>query len=288
MPQPFLVGLIGAGIGPSLTPALHMAEAKALGLDYLYRTIDLADLGIEPSEIGDLVRSARTLGFDALNITHPCKQLVVEHLDALDDRAARLGAVNTVIFDDRGAVGHNTDASGFATAFRTGLPDAAVTEVVQLGAGGAGAAVADALLTHGVEHLTVVDLNAGRATELARALAARFPTARVDADGIDELAVLVPHSDGLVHCTPTGMADQPGTALDPALLHPALWVADVVYRPLSTALLQAARRAGCRTLSGGRMAVHQAADTFTLVTGVRPDLDRMFASFSSLLGGEAR
>jgi shikimate dehydrogenase len=288
MPQPFLVGLIGAGIGPSLTPALHMAEAKALGLDYLYRTIDLADLGIEPSEIGDLVRSARTLGFDALNITHPCKQLVVEHLDALDDRAARLGAVNTVIFDDRGAVGHNTDASGFATAFRTGLPDAAVTEVVQLGAGGAGAAVADALLTHGVEHLTVVDLNAGRATELARALAARFPTARVDADGIDELAVLVPHSDGLVHCTPTGMADHPGTALDPALLHPALWVADVVYRPLSTALLQAARRAGCRTLSGGRMAVHQAADTFTLVTGVRPDLDRMFASFSSLLGGEAR
>ncbi|HYI53620.1 MAG TPA: shikimate dehydrogenase [Microlunatus sp.] len=288
MPQPFLVGLIGAGIGPSLTPALHMAEAKALGLDYLYRTIDLADLGIEPSEIGDLVRSARTLGFDALNITHPCKQLVVEHLDALDDRAARLGAVNTVIFDDRGAVGHNTDASGFATAFRTGLPDAAVTEVVQLGAGGAGAAVADALLTHGVEHLTVVDLNAGRATELARALAARFPTARVDADGIDELAVLVPHSDGLVHCTPTGMADHPGTALDPALLHPALWVADVVYRPLSTALLQAARRAGCRTLSGGRMAVHQAADTFTLVTGVRPDLDRMFTSFSSLLGGEAR
>jgi shikimate dehydrogenase len=283
-----MVGLIGAGIGPSLTPALHMAEAKALGLDYLYRTIDLADLGIEPSEIGDLVRSARTLGFDALNITHPCKQLVVEHLDALDDRAARLGAVNTVIFDDRGAVGHNTDASGFATAFRTGLPDAAVTEVVQLGAGGAGAAVADALLTHGVEHLTVVDLNAGRATELARALAARFPTARVDADGIDELSVLVPHSDGLVHCTPTGMADHPGTALDPALLHPALWVADVVYRPLSTALLQAARRAGCRTLSGGRMAVHQAADTFTLVTGVRPDLDRMFTSFSSLLGGEAR
>ena len=288
MPQPFLVGLIGAGIGPSLTPPLHMAEAKALGLDYLYRTIDIADLGIEPSEIGDLVRSARTLGFDALNITHPCKQLVVEHLDALDDRAARLGAVNTVIFGDRGAVGHNTDASGFATAFRTGLPDAAVTEVVQLGAGGAGAAVADALLTHGVEHLTVVDLNADRATELARALAARFPTARVDADGIDKLSVLVPHSDGLVHCTPTGMADHPGTPLDPALLHPALWVADLVYRPLSTALLQAAGRAGCRTLSGGRMAVHQAADTFTLVTGVRPDLDRMFASFSSLLGGEAR
>jgi quinate/shikimate dehydrogenase (NAD+) len=285
--HPFLVGLIGAGIGPSLTPPLHMAEARALGLDYVYRTIDIAALGIAPTEVGTLVRAARTLGYDALNITHPCKQLVVEHLDALDERAARLGAVNTVILGEGGAVGYNTDASGFATAFRTGLPGAAVTEVVQLGAGGAGAAVADALLSDGTEHLTVVDVDVDRATALARALADRFPTARVDAGEIDKLPVLLPHSDGLVHCTPTGMADHPGLPVDPDLLHAGLWVADIVYRPLNTELLQAARRAGCRTLSGGHMAVHQAADTFTLVTGLRPDLDRMFASFTHLLGGEA-
>jgi shikimate dehydrogenase len=235
-----------------------------------------------------LVRAARTLGFDALNITHPCKQLVVEHLDALDERAARLGAVNTVIFGERGAVGYNTDASGFATAFRTGLPDAAVREVVQLGAGGAGAAVADALLAHGTEHLTVVDMDVDRATALARSLADRFPTARIDAGQVYELPVLLPHSNGLVHCTPTGMADHPGLPVDADLLHPGLWVVDIVYRPLSTELLQAARLAGCRTLSGGQMAVHQAAATFHLVTGIRPDLDRMFASFTQLLGGEAR
>ena len=286
--QPFLVGLIGAGIGPSLTPPLHMAEAKTLGLDYIYRTIDIATLGIAPSEVGTLVRAARTLGFDALNITHPCKQLVVEHLDALDERAARLGAVNTVIFGERGAVGYNTDASGFATAFRTGLPDVAVREVVQLGAGGAGAAVADALLAHGTEHLTVVDMDVDRATALARSLADRFLTARIDAGRVDELPVLLPHGDGLVHCTPTGMADHPGLPVDADLLHPGLWVVDIVYRPLSTELLRAARRAGCRTLSGGQMAVHQAADTFHLVTGIRPDLDRMFASFTQLLGGETR
>ena len=285
--QPFLVGLIGAGIGPSLTPPLHMAEAKALGLDYVYRTIDIAALGIAPTEVGTLVRAARTLGFNALNITHPCKQLVVEHLDALDERAARLGAVNTVIFAERGAVGYNTDASGFATAFRTGLPHAAVSEVVQLGAGGAGAAVADALLSHGTEHLTVVDVDVDRATALARALTDRFPTARVDAGEIDKLPVLLPHADGLVHCTPTGMADHPGLPVDPSLLHPGLWVADIVYRPLNTELLQSAREAGCRTLSGGHMAVHQAADTFSLVTGISPDIDRMFTSFTHLLGGEA-
>ncbi len=285
--QPYLVGLIGAGIGPSLTPPMHMAEARALGLDYVYRTIDIAELGIAPTEVGRLVRSARTLGYDALNITHPCKQLVVAELDALDERAERLGAVNTVIFTERGAIGYNTDTSGFGTAFRTGLPGAGTAEVVQLGAGGAGSAVADALLSQGTEHLTIVDVDPARAGALAHSLADRFPGARVDASEPDKLSVLVPASDGLVHCTPTGMADHPGLPLDPALLHAQLWVADIVYRPLDTALLQAARDAGCRTLNGGHMAVHQAADTFALVTGRSPDVDRMFDSFTRLLGAEA-
>ena len=85
-----------------------------------------------------------------------------------------------------------------------------------------------------------------------------------------------------MHCTPTGMADHPGLPLDPALLHPGMWVADIVYRPLDTALLQAARHAGCRTLHGGHMAVYQAVDAFRLITGVDPDADRMLAHLSEL------
>lgn len=285
--QPYLVGLIGAGIGPSLTPPMHMAEAKALGLDYVYRTIDIAALGIDPAEVGRLVASARILGYDALNITHPCKQLVVPHLDALDERAARLGAVNTVIFTDAGSVGYNTDTSGFATAFAAGLPGAATGDVVQLGAGGAGTAVADALLAQGTEHLTIVDTDVDRAANLARVLAERFPAARVDAADLDKLPVLLPGSDGLVHCTPTGMADHPGLPLDPDLLHAGLWVADIVYRPIDTALLQVARAAGCRTLDGGQMAVHQAAHTLELVTGRQPDVQRMITGFGRLLAAEA-
>ncbi len=99
--------------------------------------------------------------------------------------------------------------------------------------------------------------------------------------------MLLPAGDGLVHCTPIGMADHPGVPLDAGLLHPGLWVADIVYRPLDTALLRAARNAGCRTLNGGHMAVHQAADTFALVTGIQPDVDRMFDSFTRLLGVES-
>jgi len=289
----YLVGLIGAGVGPSLTPTMHMLEARALGLDYVYRTVDLTTLKMPPTEIGQLLHYAAALGYDALNITHPCKQLVVEHLDELDPGAARVGAVNTVIFapgpgqDDLGkgyiAKGYNTDHSGFATALATGLPGAAKEAVVQLGAGGAGAAVADALLQDGVGHLVIVDRDDDRAVELAAELGLRFPTARVDASPADKLPVILPAADGLVHCTPTGMAAHPGIPLDPALLHPGLWVADIVYRPLDTALLQAARLAGCRVLHGGHMAVHQAADTLRLVTGREPDVARMLQTFAGLV-----
>lgn len=283
LPHPYLVGLVGAGVGPSLTPTIHMLEARALGLDYVYRIVDLTAWDMPPSEIGTLLHYAAALGYDALNITHPCKQLVVEHLDRVDEQAARLGAVNTVLFSGGATTGYNTDQRGFATALATELPGAAKDVVVQLGAGGAGAAVADALLESGVEHLILVDRDEDKAVALAAQLAARFPAARVEASQADKLPVLIPAADGLVHCTPTGMADHPGMPLDPVLLHAELWVADIVYRPLETALLQAARAAGCRVLHGGHMAVHQAADTLRLVTGREPDVARMLNTFAGLV-----
>ncbi len=281
--SPYLVGLVGQGVGPSLTPALHMAEGRANGLDYVYRTIDLNAVGIEPERIGEVLAWARMLGFNALNVTHPCKRLVIPHLDALDDGAAALGAVNTVVFEENRVVGYNTDAPGFATGFTEGLPGAATKNVVLVGAGGAGAAVGHALLDLGTEHLTVVDIDVDRAAILARDLAGRHPHARVDASEFDKLSVLLPSSDGVVHCTPTGMAEHPGVPFDAGLLHRGLWVADIVYRPLETALLTEARRVGCRTLDGGHMAVHQATIAFELITGITPDAARMSRHFRSLV-----
>ena len=281
--DPFLVGLVGIGVGPSLTPALHMAESKAHGLDYLYLTIDLRDIGVAPEQIGDVLTWARALGFNALNVTHPCKQQVIPHLDTVDAAAAALGAVNTVVFERSQTVGYNTDAPGFATGFAEGLPGAATDNVVLLGAGGAGTAVGHALLDLGADHLTIVDLDVDRAAALAGELSARHPEARLDASAFDKLAVLLPQSDGVVHCTPTGMADHPGLPFDEGLLHRDLWVADIVYRPLNTALLVAARRAGCRTLDGGHMAVHQATTAFELITGIKPDAARMSRHFRSLV-----
>lgn len=284
MTHPYLVGLVGTGVGPSLTPALHMAEGKAKGLGYVYKTIDLNTVGLAPERIGEVLHWARTLGFDALNVTHPCKRLVIEHLDDVDDVAAELGAVNTVVFDGKRAIGYNTDTTGFALGFADGLPGAATENVVLIGAGGAGAAVGDALLRHGTEHLTIVDVDVERATALANELSSRRPEARVAASSTEKLPVLLPASDGVVHATPTGMAEHPGMPFPADLLHSSLWVSDIVYRPLDTELLRAARAAGCRVCDGGHMAVHQAAEAFALITGIIPDADRMSRHFRRLVG----
>ena len=282
MKSSFLVGLIGAGVGPSLSPALHMREAAEHGLAYVYKTLDITDLGIPAGGVGEVVRDARRLGYDALNITHPCKELVIEHLDRLDETAARLGAVNTVIFDGDEAVGHNTDTTGFGHALRTGMPDAALETVVQLGAGGAGAAVAHALVSQGVERLVIADMDVDRAQARVDEIRRNHPSSTVEAIQVDKLAAVLPEVDGLVNCTPVGMADHPGTPVDTGLLRPDLWVADIVYRPLDTALLQAARAAGSRTLHGGHMAVYQAVDAFRLITGIDPDAGRMLAHLREL------
>jgi shikimate dehydrogenase len=278
----FVVGLIGAGIGASLSPALHEREASRLGLRYRYELIDLDDPGRTGAGVGELLRAARGAGFSGLNVTHPCKQAVLEHLDELSPDAAALGAVNTVVFDDGRAIGHNTDASGFAESFARGLSGAALGRVVLIGAGGAGAAVAHAALTLGAGRLAIVDAEPGRARGLARSLGGRFGAERVLA--ADALADALAEADGLIHATPTGMASRPGTAVPRALLRPGLWVADIVYRPLETELLRDARAAGCRTLDGGGMAVFQAADALRLFTGRTPDRERMLRDLAAIPG----
>jgi len=103
--ESYLVGLVGDGVMPSLTPPMHEREGDVQGLRYLYRPIDLVELGLPGDSVGELLRSARNLGFNGLNITHPCKQLVLQHLDEVTPDAVRLGAVNTVVIDGGRSIG---------------------------------------------------------------------------------------------------------------------------------------------------------------------------------------
>ena len=275
-------GLIGSGIQRSLTPAMHMAEGAAQGFDYRYELLDLDLKGGGAESLPQVVREAEERGFCGLNITFPCKQQVIGLLDELSDDAARLGAVNTVVLRDGRRIGHNTDWWGFAQGLRLQLPQPDLTNVVQLGAGGAGAATAFAVLQLGADALTIFDVDTARAEQLAAAMTGHFPNAAVTAGS--DLRQAMAGASGLVHATPTGMDKHPGLPLPAELLYPRLWVAEIVYFPLETALLSEARRRGCSVADGGGMAVFQAVGAFSLFTGRKADAERMRAHFRALTG----
>jgi shikimate dehydrogenase len=277
-----LAGLIGSGIQLSRTPAMHEQEGQAQGLGYVYRLVDLDVLKLDNSALEELLTAAQRMGFTGLNVTFPSKQAIIPFLDELSAEAKGIGAVNTVVLKEGKRVGHNTDCLGFAEGFRRGLAGVKRERVVQMGAGGAGSAVAHALLLEGVKQLTVFDVNPQSAQNLVNNLNSHFAgePAKVGTD----LAQAVEHADGIVNTTPMGMAKLPGTPVPKALLHPALWVAEIVYFPLETELLRDARALGCRTLDGGTMAVFQAVKAFELFTGIEPDAERMTAHFNSMNG----
>ncbi|MBV4523604.1 shikimate dehydrogenase [Pseudomonas sp. SWRI74] len=277
-----LAGLIGAGIQASRTPALHEHEGDAQGLRYLYRLIDLDQLQLDSTALPDLLMAAERMNFTGLNITFPCKQAIIPLLDELSPEARGIGAVNTVVLKDGKRIGHNTDCLGFAEGFRRGLNGVAVQRVVQMGAGGAGAAVAHALLSEGVQQLSIFDVELSRAQSLADNLNQHFGSARAVAG--HDLALTLAEADGLVNTTPMGMKKLPGMPVPVELLRAELWVAEIVYFPLETELLRNARALGCRTLDGGNMAVFQAVKAFELFSGIAPDAQRMLAHFQSLNG----
>lgn len=278
----YQVALLGNGIRPSLSPALHMTEARRLGLEYEYRIVDLVDhphvdLGAELTRLEDA-------GFDAANVTHPFKQSVLEHVQHLSPTVRRLGSANLVLFGGA-RTAHNTDGTGFRAALEGFLGDREASgTVLQIGAGGAGLATASALIDMGFDSIVVHDVVPAAVGAMIDRLAGSpadvGPRLRRADGALDDL---LPHVDGVVHVTPVGMAEHPGVAFDVDRLSPGAWVAEVVYRPLETELVRRARARGLATLDGGGMAVGQAVESLRLITGLEPDADRMHAHFNQLV-----
>lgn len=270
-------GLIGRGIAGSRTPAMHMAEGRALGITYDYLRFDMDD---RQDSLAEVLEYAADNGFAGVNVTFPYKVEVIAHLDVLSANARALGAVNTVVFKEGRRYGHNTDLWGFAESFRRNMVGASTRKVLLIGAGGAGMAVAHAMLSLGAETLWIFDCDTPRSTDLAASLAARF------GDGHVRIAAQISEVPGdlcgVINASPVGMDKLPGCPFPKAMLRPDLWVADVVYVPLETELLAAARAVGCRVLPGSGMAVFQAVRAFELITGLVPDPARLRATFQSL------
>lgn len=274
----FLVGLIGRGIGASRSPRMHEREGQRLGTILSYAPLDFDRYGVGDSQLGDVLDAAEEQGFSGVNVTHPFKQAVIDHLTDLAPDAAAIGAVNTVVFRDSRRIGHNTDAWGFAESLKRNLPGVALEKVVLFGAGGAGAAVGYALLECGTRFLDVHDPADARATHLAERLSQRFGRTVVP---IADYATAIRRASGVVNATPIGMDKYPGMPFDPESLATSQWVADIVYFPAETELLRRARQRGCRTLPGTGMAIFQAVKAFEHFTQITPDPDAMARHFEA-------
>ena len=273
-----LVGLIGRGTALSRTPRMHEVEGARQGLRYVYRRVDPAEMAASPS-FEEMLRAAEICGYAGVNVTHPYKQEAVGFLDDMSEEARAVGAVNTIVLSDGMRIGHNTDLSGFAESFRRSMGQERMERVLLIGAGGAGSAVAHALLGCGVGTLRIADTNRAGAEKLAAALQDRFGRDRATvAPSADAVAGEV---DGIVNATPIGMADHPGTPMPIALLEARHWVVDIIYFPMETEFARAAAATGCRVATGAGMALFQAVKAFELFTGLPADPEAMRATFDS-------
>jgi shikimate dehydrogenase len=268
-----LVGLIGANIQQSLSPALHEDAFAAIGIVGHYH---LMDVDVLPGRTLDgLLAAARTAGFAGVNVTFPFKEAVIPLLDAVSDEARQIGAVNTVVIEPNGrTTGHNTDRSGFRAGFieAFGKDAARDKSVLQLGAGGAGRAVAFALRDLGVASLGIYDRDAGRAKKLCADVGAC-------AHPLDAPEPAAAKAVGIVNATPIGMTGHEGLPMTPTVVRADQFVADVIYTPLETAFVTAAKQKGARTMGGAGMCVHQAVRAFELFAGRSADVDRMRRTF---------
>ena len=270
-----LLGLIGFPIAHSATPTTQEAAARAAGIEAHYHLIEVAGAGRD--DLAAMLDGVRRLGFSGINVTVPYKEAVVPLLDGLSEQAAAMGAVNTIVVDDGRLIGHNTDASGFATAYRRLGRQDGDKPVAIIGTGGVGKAIAFALADCGVTRLRLCDVDRSRAEALAGLLGSR---ASVEiATSAEEAAE---GAAGIVNGTPIGMLPDRGIPIDPGAIRPSQLVADAVYHPLWTPLLKAAQKAGATVMTGRELAIHQAVDAFRLFTGLEASEAVIGGAFDSV------
>ena len=262
-----LCGSISHHPGP-LGSRLHRAGYEALGLPFTYVPFRVTDLAAA-------ISGMRALGIRGFGVSMPFKLEVIKYLDAVDPLAQRIGAVNTIVNDAGRLTGYNADADGAAEALAEAT-EIAGRKVLLVGAGGGARAIAHALTGRGAQ-LHIVNRSRAAAEQLAAAVGGT-------AGDLGELRTL-DRFDVLVHATPLGMADQPGMIVAEEAISPALVVMDIVYKPVRTALIEAATRRGARTVHGGRMLLHQAFRQFELYTGQpapRAAMEQALATFEPL------
>ncbi len=278
-----LFALIGDPVDQSLSPAMHNAAFRALGLNCAYVALRVPERFL-PDAIGGI----RALGMAGFNVTTPHKIGIVGLLDELDESASLVGAVNTVKNDRGKLIGFNTDGEGALRALKGKIGPIKRKEVVLLGAGGAAHAIAFSLASAGAR-LTIANRTVPKARAFASTIEQKLGiNVEVISLARAKLTEALKNADALINATSVGMyprADQ--TLVSASMMHRGLIVNDIVYRPLLTRLLREARRAGGRTIDGLGMLVHQGALAFEIWTGKRAPIKVMDSAAKRQLRGES-
>lgn len=272
-------GVIGNPVGHSLSPAIHNAAFRELGLNYVY-------LAWQVEAIGDALRGLRALGnFRGASVTIPHKIAALQFLDAVDETARQIGAINTIVSDKGKLTGYNTDATGALCALREGGVELKGQRVTLIGSGGAARAIACALIAESsLTKLTVLGIDDRERTSLGQDLRSQTASTTVEDFHLDESSLrrVLPDTSVLIHSTPIGMSpNTDGSCVSASLLHSDLTVMDIVYNPLETKLLKDAKQAGCKTIPGLEMFLHQAVAQFELWTNQRAPVGTMRAVLES-------
>ena len=276
MNQTLRLGLIGDNIAASQAPRFHRLAGAQNDIRVTYDRLVPKDLGLEFDALFDGLAEK---GFRGVNITYPYKERAAARVLVEDAYVRGIGAVNTVLFTEGGPIGHNTDYTGFISAYRQERGKAAPGKVLLIGAGGAGKAVAFGLLAVGLAEICIVDPDLQKARALGAALCAAKPGLAVEI--APEAGLMAAGCAGLVNCSPVGMVGIGGTPLQPSAMDGATWCFDAVYTPVETEFLKHAKTCGLQTISGYELFFGQGVDAWALFSGRDIDQARMRKELAS-------
>lgn len=265
------LGLVGEGIAKSQSPDLHERLGASLGLPVRYDLVD--SLGVADFDFPAAIQTLRTKGYLGTNVTFPFKEKAAQLADIRGEGVLRVGTANTLLFDAEGLRAENTDYTGFISAYRHSFGNHPAGEVLLIGAGGVGRAVACALGELAVSHLYILERDTTRAQNLCRDLSIMGINASCITP--EQAQQGLPNWQGVVNCTPIGHINHTGCPIDTSGLGSQHWVFDAVYIPAHTELLNAAAQAGAKTLSGVDLFVFQGVDAFRFFTADRLSADRI-------------
>ncbi|OHX53550.1 shikimate dehydrogenase [Planococcus salinarum] len=264
--------VIGDPISHSLSPFMHETWFRENGLDASFIPVH-----VEPSDLKQAYEALLILGASGFNVTLPHKQAIIPLLGGIDDTAAAMDAVNTVVRSGKSFNGTNTDGDGFVKSLLTMKP-ASDSRILLIGAGGAARGISFALKRGGFEDVTITNRTYRRAEELASETGSK-PMMKAEAEH------RLGDFDIIIQTTSVGLAEDEALPIGLQNVRPGSLAADIVYNPIETPFLKRAEEEGCRTLNGVGMFVYQGAIAFEKWTGIKPDTEKMIQLITEKLGG---